>query len=193
MPDATLPAPDAAGRLLRERRTIHLFAPHPPPRSLLLAALDAARFAPNHRLTEPWRFHLLGPETALAVARLNAELVAAKRGEQAGAAKLERWRTMPGWLVITQHVAGIDDSLRRREDYAACACTAYAAMLQLWTHGIGMKWATGPVTRHERFYELLGIDAAEEQVVGLFWYGYPAEVPPAPPRSPLADVLTECP
>ena len=56
---------------------------------------------PNHKRTEPWRFHLLGPKTVRRVCELNAELVAAAKGEAAGAKKLTRWLAMPGWLVVT--------------------------------------------------------------------------------------------
>lgn len=173
--------------LLAGRRTVHLFQPEPPPPDVIRQALDLARWAPNHRLTEPWRFYLLGPETAEAIARLNADLVAAERGPEAGAAKLKRWRSMPGWLLLTQHLDG--DDLRRREDYAACACAAYTMALYLWSEGIGVKWTTGSVTRDPRFYDLLRLDPERERVVGLFWYGYPAEHPPAPPRQPLDAVL----
>jgi len=160
---------------MRTRRTVHLFKPEPPPPAFMLTALDLARWAPNHRLTEPWRFYLLGPETAEAIAVLNAELVAEERGPEAGCKKLERWRSMPGWLVVTACVGATP--LITQENYAACCCAVQNVQLYLWSEGIGMKWGTGEVTRHPRFNEQLGIDAAEEQLVGLFWYGYPAEVP----------------
>jgi nitroreductase len=177
--------------LLRGRRTIHTFKPEPPPRDVVLRALDLARWAPNHRLTEPWRFYLLGPESAEAIARLNAELVEATRGAAAGQAKLARWRQMPGWLLVTQHLA--EDALKRREDYAACACAVHALSLALWSEGVGVKWTTGAVTRDDRFYDLLSIDPNQERVVGLLWYGYPADSPSPPPRSPLPNVLHERP
>ena len=65
--------------LIRSRRTIHEFREAPAPAGLVRKAIDLARWAPNHHLTEPWRFYLLGPETAAAIARLNAEIVTAIR------------------------------------------------------------------------------------------------------------------
>lgn len=183
MPDR---APDFS-TLVESRRSVHLFRPEVPPERLLAEAVALARWAPNHRLTEPWRFYRLAPETAEAVARLNAELVAARKGAEAGRQKLARWQAVPGWLVATCHLA--DDALRRREDYAACACAVQILMLALWREGVGTKWTTGPVTRHPRFYELIGVDPQAEEVVGLVWYGYPAEVPPPPPRRLGSDAL----
>jgi nitroreductase len=156
----------------------------------MLAALDLARWAPNHRLTEPWRFYLLGPETAEAIAVLNAEVVAAQRGPEAGHKKLERWRSMPGWLVVTAQVGATP--LITQENYAACCCAVQNIQLYLWSEGIGMKWGTGAVTRHPQFYERLGIDTTKEQLVGLFWYGYPAEVPQAQ-RKPVEIFVQELP
>ena len=178
--------PSAVAALLRSRRTIHLFEPEPPPRATLLKAIDLARWAPNHRLTEPWRFYLLGRTTAEAVAHLNAEIVAEQRGEKAAQAKLARWRSMPGWLVVTARIA--EDPIVTEENYAACCCAIQNMHLYLWSEGIGMKWGTGKVTRHPRFFDLLGIDPAQEKLVGMFWYGYPAEVPQTQ-RKPVEEVV----
>ena len=186
MPDTSLPSPAATAALLRNRRTIHLFQPETPPETEVRRALDLARWAPNHRRTEPWRFYLLGRETAAALAALNAELVTQKSGPKVGAAKLVRWKAVPGWLVVTctRH----PDPLRAEEDYAACCCAIQNAMLYLWSAGIGAKWTTGAVTREPRFFEILGIDPAAERLVGLLWYGYPAKTP-AMERQPLDAVL----
>lgn len=181
-----LPSPDAVARLIRSRRTVHLFEPEPVPEAVVLRALDLARWAPNHRLTEPWRFVLLGPETARAVADLNAEMVTERRGASAGEAKRVRWRAIPGWLVVTCRTS--EDAVREREDYAACCCAVQNLQLYLWSEGVGVKWTTGPVTRTARFYDLLGLDAERERVVGLLWYGRPAAVP-ATARRPLEGVL----
>jgi nitroreductase len=161
--------------LIRERRTVHNFLPQRPPEETILRAIDAARWAPNHYLTEPWRFYLLGPESADAIARLNSELVRAAQGPNAARAKLERWRTVPGWLLVTCALSA--DPVRAREDYAACCCAVQNLLLALWSEGIGVKWTTGEVTRSPRLYELLGIDAERESVVAMLWYGYAAVVP----------------
>ena len=181
---------DAVAALLRSRRTIHLFEPTPPPREALLDAIEVARWAPNHRLTEPWRFYLIGPETAEAIAQLNADIVAEKRGAAAGQAKLDRWRTMPGWFAVTSQRAA--DAITTEENYGACCCAVQNLQLALWSQGLGVKWGTGTVTCNPRFFELLGIDPAQEKLVGLFWYGYPAAIPTAQ-RKPVADIVAVVP
>lgn len=185
-----LPPSDAVARLLLSRRTIHLFEPEQPQEEIVLRGLDLARWAPNHRLTEPWRFHLLGPETAAAIVELNAELVEAVRGAAAAEAKRARWAAIPGWLVVTCAVT--DDPIRAREDYAACCCAVQNFQLYLWSAGLGVKWTTGAVTREPRFYDLLDLNPERESVVGMLWFGY-AEVVPEVQRTPLDDVLTRHP
>lgn len=176
--------------VIRRRRTIELFRADPPPRAAVLAALDAARWAPNHKHTEPWQFHLLGPETAAAIVELNARLTEASKGAAAAALKRERWSAVPGWLAVT--CARSDDPVRQEEDYAACCCAAQNLALALWDAGIGVKWSTGEVTRHAEFFRLLDVDPAARKIVGLFWYGYPASVPEQR-RRPLGEVLREHP
>lgn len=174
-----------------QRRTINSFSANKrPPRELIDNALEAARWAPNHRFTEPWRFYLLGNETAQAVSQLNAEIVRAKSGDEAASAKLAKWSAVPGWMVVT--CVKSDDPLTAQEDYAACACAIQNIQLSLWEQGVGMKWTTGAVTRDPRFYDLLWIDPEQESVVGLLWYGYPAEIPVSR-RKPVSDVLIELP
>ena len=48
---------------IRERRTHKQFAAEPLPRDEVEDLLDLARWAPNHKLTQPWRFRVVGPET----------------------------------------------------------------------------------------------------------------------------------
>ncbi len=182
---------DAVEKAVRTRRTIHLFHPEPvPSREDILAAIDLARWAPNHFLTEPWRFYLLGRRTSEAVAQLNASMVEEERGESAGRAKLERWLEVPGWLVVTcARPERSGDDQRQREDYAACCCAVQNLQLVLWSRGIGTKWTTGSVTRSKTFFEIIDVDPEQEMLVSMLWYGFPADVP-APGRKPVRDILT---
>jgi nitroreductase len=176
---------------LRGRRTIHEFLPKPVPRAAIRAAVDLARWAPNHRNTDPWRFYVLGPQTIAAVTDLYVDLTRAAHGEEAAVAKRARWATMPGWLVVTA-AKSHNDALRNQEDYAACCCAVENLALALWEQGIGLKWSTGEIVRSPRLLTLLGADPVLEKAVGLFWYGYPAVVPEQR-RRPMEEILRELP
>lgn len=177
--------------LIRNRRTIHSFTSDCPPFSLIEKAVELASWAPNHRHTEPWRFHHLGPETIAAVVALNAELVTAKKGVAAGEAKRERWSAVPGWIAVTS-ARSPEDAELEKENYAACCCAIQNLSLYLWAAGVGVKWTTGAVTRHPEFYRLLNVDPEEQQTVGLLWYGCPASVP-LQKRRPVDEVLFRLP
>lgn len=174
-------------RVLCERRTVHDFTHEPVPAEVLERALESVRWAPNHHRTEPWRIYLLGALAQRAIAELNAAEVAESRGQRAAEIKLARWLAMPGWLVITSPLSR--DGVREREDYAACCCAAQNLMLSLWSSGVGAKWTTGNVVRTIEFSDIVGFDAAAEQVVGLFWYGWPAQISEQH-RSPISNFLT---
>jgi nitroreductase len=174
--------------VLRGRRSIDLFAADPVGTDVVLAAIEVARWAPNHRLTEPWRFYLMGRETLRAFVDLAVELEVAAKGERAGPVRRARLEAVPGMLVLTS--ARSEDALLERENYAACCCAAQNLMLYLWRQGIGVKWTTGGITRQQRFYELLGVDSKKESLVGLFWYGVP-KVIPAQKRRPVEEIVIE--
>ncbi len=180
----------ALAELIRGRRSVDRFRPELPAPTLIREAIELARWAPNHRLTEPWHFYLCGPQTRQAIIDLNAEIVAAKQGQAAAEAKRTRWAQVPGYLVMTCDRS--DDPLRAQEDYGACACAAQNLMLALWARGIGSKWTSGDVTRDRRLYDLLWLDPQQETVVGLFWYGYPQEVP-ASTRKGVEAITVELP
>lgn len=179
------PSTSTVASVIRSRRTINDFRPEPPPRELILQGIELARWAPNHKLTEPWRFHLIGPKTAAAIVELNARLTEEQKGSTAAEQKRRKWSTIPGFLAVTSQQTG--DSFRDQENDAAVCCAIQNLTLFLWEQGIGSKWVTGDVTRHPEFLQLLGINSTVEKMVGLIWYGYPASSPEMK-RRPLPEI-----
>lgn len=189
-------------KIISSRRTVNNFETELPKNwgSAIARAINLAVQAPNHKRTEPWRFHLLGPDSIRGVCELNAELVTAKKGEEAGKKKLDRWLAMPGWLVVTCKKNDADaDAINAfndpaglaREDYAACCCAVQNLCLSLHSENIGTKWTTGPVNFDERFNEAAGGIPSDEYVVGTIWFGTAAKEPPSPVKKlSFDDVYT---
>mmetsp|Transcript_12278 Transcript_12278/g.18828 ORF Transcript_12278/g.18828 Transcript_12278/m.18828 type:complete len:239 (+) Transcript_12278:89-805(+) len=186
--------------LLLTRRTINAFEPTLPKdwESVVETAVTAATYAPNHKRTEPWRFHLLGENAIRRVCELNARLVSEKKGPAAGDAKLERWLQMPGWMVVTQVVDDnsnndwkIPNSLLK-EDYAAVCCAVQNFCLSLHSQGYGTKWTTGPVNFDDAFKTAVGALPDNEQVVGTIWFGIPAGTAPSTPVKKLTMDTVLC-
>lgn len=179
--------PDQAAEFMRGRRSVVRFEPELPAAEILRAAVEVARWAPNHRLTNPWRFYVLGPQGRDRVIALNTALVAQSRGEEQAADKDKRWRAVPGWLVVTCRDDG--NEITAREDYAATACATQNLMLYLHSAGVATKWTTGAVTRSPTFFDACGIQIADgEYCAGLLWYGYPARDTQSR-RAPVDDIL----
>lgn len=172
---------------LKSRQTVHDFDPDPIPAEPIMRALDCALRAPNHGLTNPWRFAILGHKAKSAIAQLNADIVSNKRGTDAGQAKYTRWMAVPGWLLVTSLRDA--DALRTQENYAACCCAVQNFALALHSENLGCKWTSGAVTRHPDFSRIAGYDESNEQFVGLIWFGRAKKTTALTKRRPLSEVL----
>lgn len=173
---------------IRSRRSTNLFLKQKVKVDLVRDAVELARWAPNHHLTEPWHFYLLGEKKKAASVELIRTIVTENKSPEMGDHKAKSAAAIPGWLVVTCRKS--DDELRGREDYAACCCAVQNILLYLSEAGVASKWTTGLITRDARFFELLGIDPDEEYVVALVWYGYP-KVLPTQTRKEVSEILTE--
>ena len=179
---------DQLDQLVISRRTINNFQNELPPQQLILDAIELSRWVPNHHLTQPWHFYFPSKEMVQQIIQLNSVLVAEKKGGKAAESKHKRWSQIPGWLIVTCNISA--DELQAQEDYAACCCNIYALSLILWQQGIGTKWTTGNVIRHDDFYDICWLDKHSQKVVGLIWYGYPNEIPQPQPRRNVDEIVT---
>ena len=170
----TLGRPMELSTALFGRRTIKDFKADPVPADALERALTAGLWAQNHKLTEPWRFTVLGPNTHRRLADAEAKLL-----------------SKPLVVAVSQRLGG--DALQQREDYGAISCAVQNIQLAAWAEGLGMQWSSGKIIRMPFLYELLGIDRQAEEIVGLLFFGYPARTPEAPSRRPLSEVTRHLP
>jgi len=173
---------------IRARRTTKIFLKRKVSKELLRDAIEVARWAPNHHLTEPWHFYLFGADTIAKSIELIRMIVLENKNEELADFKAKSAAAMPGWLLVTCRKS--DDELLQREDYASCCCAVQNLTLYLSEAGVACKWTTGLITRDQRFFDLLKIDSKKEFVVGLFWYGYP-KVLPTQTRKGVAEIVTE--
>jgi nitroreductase len=173
---------------LRGRRTVALFLQTPVDRKIILDAIEVARWAPNHHVTEPWHFYLLGPDATKRKIELVRQIVMENKGEDKADFKAKAAEKIPGWLVLTCKKS--DDEITQREDYASCCCAMQNLMLYLSEAGIGSKWATGAIAEDKRLLDLIGADSEREFVVGILRYGY-AKLTPTQTRKDISEIITE--
>jgi nitroreductase len=170
------------------RRTIKLFLPTPVDRKMILDAIDVARWAPNHHVTQPSHFYLLGEKATKANVELIRQITTEKKGAKKAKFKAKAAADIPGWLVVTCRRS--ENEIVQREDYASCCCAMQNLMLYLSEAGIGSKWATGAIVEDKRFFDILGVDQNQELVVGVLRFGYP-KVIPTQSRKDIVDIVTE--
>jgi nitroreductase len=158
------------GELAAARRTHKAFGPEPVSRETLLELLALARLAPNHHLTQPWRFRVLGPE---ALERLK---------EAAGPAEAAKLDRAPTLVVLSAALSG--DLVQDEEDVCATAAAAMLVLLGATERGLASYWRTPGVLRSMRGREALGIPRGE-RVLGLLHLGDPAREPAPREREPV--------
>jgi nitroreductase len=159
---------------IRTRRTHKVFAPDPVPRELLDELFELARWAPNHHLTNPWRFRVLGPESL--------ERLKQAAGPDA-AGKLDRAPT----LVAVTSVRS-DDAVQDEEDLLATASATYALLLAAHALGLVGYWRTPGVLRSDAGLAALGVPT-DERFVALVHLGGPRQQKDPPERAPVAEIV----
>ena len=160
--------------LAAARRTHKAFGAEPLERAVLLELLGVARFAPNHHLTQPWRFRVLGPET---LARLK-ECAGEKE-----AAKLERAPTL---VVASAALSG--ELVADEEDVCATAAAITLVLLAATERGFASYWRTPTAVRTDRGREAIGVPRGE-RVLGLLHFGMPVREPPPRERAPVESYV----
>jgi nitroreductase len=160
---------------IRGRRTHKAFAPEPVPRAALEELFDLARFAPNHHLTQPWRFRVLGPE---ALARLKAA---------AGPTEAPKLDRAPTLVVASARLTGAQQ--QDEEDVCATAAAVYAVLLGAYARGLATYWRTPAVLRTREGREAVGVPDGE-RVLGLIHLGRPVTQPAGKPREPVDAFLS---
>lgn len=159
---------------IRTRRTHKAYGPEPVGRTTLRELFELARWAPNHHLTNPWRFRVVGPG---ALARLKAAA-----GPEA-ATKLDRAPTL---VAVSAVRCGDPDS--DREDLMATACAAYVVLLGAHARGLASYWRTPAVLRTEDGRAALGV-GDDEDLVALLYLGHPRQEQRVPGRADVTEIV----
>jgi nitroreductase len=160
---------------IRTRRTHKAYGADPVPREQLEELFELARWAPNHNLTNPWRFRVVGPESLEALKRA-AGLEAA--------AKLDRAPT----LVVASQVRS-DDAIQDEEDLCAVAAAISYVLLGAHARGLAGYWRTPAVLRSPEGRDAVGVPPGE-RVLGLIHLGPPRQEKEPPERLPTGEYVT---
>lgn len=163
---------------IRTRRTHKAFGVEGVEAAVLAELFELARWAPNHHLTNPWRFRVFGPQSRAALMRL------AESTEPGSAIKLQRAPTL---IAVSAQLTG--DPAQDREDLLATAVAAYIVLLGAHERGLAGYWRSVPLLEDPRGREILRL-SDEETVLGLLYLGRPVQEQRVPERSAPAEFVT---
>jgi nitroreductase len=151
--------------------------------SLVEELCRLATWAPNHKMTEPWRFiavtgdarHQLGEAAAHHQARLG-ETDENRLNKTRG-----KYARTPLCLVVAS--AHHEDPSRRQEDRDAVSAGVQNLLLAATAAGLATYWGTGVVCDSPEVKQLCGLGPHDE-IVGVLYMGWPLDATtPIPPRS----------
>jgi nitroreductase len=165
-------------KAIRTRRTHKAFGPQALEPAVLDELFELARWAPNHHLTNPWRFRVLGE-------RARERLMDLAESEQPGSAV--KLRRAPTLVAVSADQSG--DAPQDREDLLATAVAAYVVLLGAHARGFAGYWRTVPLLDDPRGREILGLQP-EEAPVGLLYLGSPVQEQRVPERAPASEFVT---
>ncbi|HEY3960075.1 MAG TPA: nitroreductase family protein [Solirubrobacteraceae bacterium] len=163
---------------VRTRRTHKAFGPEPLDDAALAGLIDLARWAPNHHLTNPWRFRVLGSRTRERLMQL------AESKQPGSAVKLRRAPTL---VAVTARLTG--EPAQDREDLLASAVAAYIVLLGAHAHGFAGYWRSVALLDEHQGRAALGL-STQETPVGLLYLGRPVQEQRVPERAPVAEIVT---
>jgi nitroreductase len=166
-------------KAIETRRSVGRVKPDSVPRELVEEILESAVHAPNHRITEPWRFHVFSGKGRGELAKARAEtarLLAEAEGEEeetvAGRVSRERKKAFRAPVVIAVISKAGRDEVETLENYAACAAAVQNMQLTAYSLGLATIWRTGPVAYHPHMRDFFGLEK-DARIVAYLYLGYP--------------------
>ncbi len=177
---------------INQRTSVRRFRSDPVARQVVERLLDCAVRAPNHKLTEPWRFTVLIGRAKDRLAEIRAKHRLKRYSDPAApealaAADKVRRESRETPVYIVAMAAVNPDEITREEDYAATMMAIANLMIAAESLGLGTYLKSGGVMQDPELIDLAGV-APGFRVVGLISLGYPAEQDPPRRRKPAAEL-----
>ena len=173
---------------IKQRRSHKKFKPADVDSEKIRILLEAAVLAPNHKLTQPWGFLVMGPRAKHVYADTKARLKLAGHMGVEGKAKAEHMIAevleIPAILGVTQRLD--HDPIRREEDYAAVFMAIQNLLLAATALGLGTKIHTGDILDDALFRSALGL-TDRDRLVAIVDVGEPADEPSPKKRAPASE------
>ncbi len=178
---------------IRNRRSIGKMTDQAPGRDQICQLLEAGIWAPNHHLTEPWRFFVLegdarsdlGNVMGAVAAKREQDPVRAQTIADKAAAKPRR---APCVIAIAVEPA-TDASVPEIEEIAAGCAAAQNMLLAAHALGLAAIWRSGWITFEPEIRDHFNL-SPRAKMLGFIYVGYPAMPAPERVRRSIDEVTT---
>jgi nitroreductase len=176
---------------IRDRRSVGKVTTEVPPRELIWQLLEAGTWAPNHHLTEPWRFVVLEGDARVALGEVMGEVDAARfddpeKGAEAAAKTARKPLRAPYVIAV-----GVEPDPTAPEIEELCSGAAAAQNMLLAAEALGLAaiWRSGWIAFTPEVREHLGFSASGK-VLGFIYVGFAAGEKPTRTRRAASDVTS---
>jgi coenzyme F420-0:L-glutamate ligase/coenzyme F420-1:gamma-L-glutamate ligase len=190
---------------LRTRRSIRRFKPDRVPDSVIQNILTTATFAPSAHNRQPWRFVVVTDSSVKAkladamAMDFECDLTRDGLSPEKIQAQIKRSKdriiSAPVAILLCLDMSEMDsypDEKRNKAEYMMAVQSVAAAGLQLLlaahAEGLGGVWACWPLFAQETIQRTLNLSESWEPQ-GMFFVGYPLDIPEARERKPLQDIM----
>ncbi len=171
------------------RRSVGKTTGERPDRATIEKLINAAVAAPNHHLTEPWRFLVLSGSALEELGE--AWATGAEREGKDPAGLKEKALRAPVIIVVIEKPKGHLPKVIEVEEHHAVGAAMQNMLLAAHEMGLAAMLRTGPAAHIKECHDFIGL-GDDELVAGYVYVGYPPEgFIKAPPRKTPAEELTE--
>ncbi|TDU81058.1 nitroreductase [Prosthecobacter fusiformis] len=194
----SLPSLTDTSTLIRHRRSIKpvdMDAARTVEPELVTELIENATWAPNHGMTEPWKFHVYSGAARQGLAEGLSSIY--QRTTPAADFREDKFKKMgenpllaPVIIACVMERSG-GGKIPEMEEIEAVSCAMQNMMLSATAAGLGSFWSSPPVLETTDFQNWLGI-RSEDRCMGLLYLGWPKPglVWPRSMRQPVSSKIT---
>ena len=184
---------DDINSLIRNRRSVFPrdYSTETVDDAVITQMLENANWAPNHKLTEPWRFVVFSGEGLRKLGEFQAACY--KRVTEAkGTFSLDRFEALTITPLKSSHIISVGmkrDELKRLpeiEEAGAVYCAVENMYLTATAYGVGCYLGTGGITYFEEAKEFFDL-GPDDKLLGFLHVGVPSREVPDGKRRPITE------
>lgn len=176
--------------VIRDRRTIYpeQYGDRQVHRELIEVLLENARWAPTHKMTQPWYFKVFMGDGLQTLADFQSEtykrITAPEDFVERKYLKLKERPLKASAVIAICLKRDPKERVPEIEEVCSVACAVQNMHLTATAYGLGAYWSTGGLTNKPEIKPFLGLEE-KDRCMGFFFLGYPVIEWPKGQRRPM--------